>query len=94
MRSARVDPAIIDATSVSFRLAPRINAAGRLRRPDLALELILTEDPAVADPLAAELETLNRERQSVEERILRDAVATVNGWSAEQKARRALRHLG
>ncbi len=89
MRSARVDPAIIDATSVSFRLAPRINAAGRLRRPDLALELILTEDPAVADQLAAELETLNRERQTVEERILRDAVSTVNGWSAEEKARRA-----
>jgi single-stranded-DNA-specific exonuclease len=89
MRSARVDPAIIDATSVSFRLAPRINAAGRLRRPDLALELILTEDTAIAEQLAADLETLNRERQSVEERILRDAVATVNGWSAEQKARRA-----
>ena len=89
MRSAHVDPAMIDSTSVSFRLAPRINAAGRLRRPDLALELILTEDPALADSLAAELESLNRERQSVEERILREAIATVKGWSAEQKARRA-----
>ena len=89
MRSAHVDPAMIDSTSVSFRLAPRINAAGRLRRPDLALELILTDDPALADSLAAELESLNRERQSVEERILREAVATVKGWSAEQKARRA-----
>jgi single-stranded-DNA-specific exonuclease len=89
MRSAHVDPATIDATSVSFRLAPRINAAGRLRRPDLALELILTDDPAIAESLAADLESLNRERQSVEERILREAVATVNGWSAEQKARRA-----
>lgn len=89
MRSAHVDPAIADATSVSFRLAPRINAAGRMRRPDLALELILTEDAATAESLAAELESLNRERQSVEERILREAIATVKGWNAEQKARRA-----
>ena len=45
MRSARVDPAAVDASAVGFRLAPRINAAGRLGRPDAALELILTDDP-------------------------------------------------
>ena len=44
MRSAHVDPAAVDAGAVGFRLAPRINAAGRLCRPDIALELILTED--------------------------------------------------
>jgi single-stranded-DNA-specific exonuclease len=88
MRSARVDPAAIDATAVAFRLAPRINAAGRLGRPDLALELILSEDAASADALAAELEQLNRERQSVEDAILRDAVATVEGWSPADRARR------
>jgi single-stranded-DNA-specific exonuclease len=44
MRSARVDPAAVDAGAVGFRLAPRINAAGRLGRPDVALELVLTED--------------------------------------------------
>ena len=44
MRSAHVDPAAVDASAVGFRLAPRINAAGRLGRPDAALELILTED--------------------------------------------------
>src|SRR6185295_8069221 len=75
MRSARVDPAAIDATSVGFRLAPRINAAGRLGRPDLALELLLTDDRATARELAGTLEDLNRERQGVEERILREAVA-------------------
>ena len=88
MRSARVDPATVDATSVGFRLAPRINAAGRLGRPDLALELLLTDDRATARELAGTLEDLNRERQGVEERILREAVAAVEAWPAETRARR------
>lgn len=89
MRVAGVDPATVDATAVAFRLAPRINAAGRLGRPDVALHLVLTEDAREADLLANELEVLNRDRQAVEERILREAVATVDGWPAEKRARRA-----
>jgi single-stranded-DNA-specific exonuclease len=87
MRSARVDPAVIDTTAVGFRLAPRINAAGRLGRPDAALHLILTEDRHEAELLAGEIETLNRDRQAVEERILRAAVALIEGWP-ETKCRR------
>ena len=88
MRTAHVDPAAIDATSVGFRLAPRINAAGRLRRPDIALELILTEDDAEATRLAGELETLNRDRQAVEERIVREATALVESWPEPKRRRR------
>jgi single-stranded-DNA-specific exonuclease len=88
MRTARVDPAAVDSTAVAFRLAPRINAAGRLGRPDLALELLLTEDRDEADRLAAQLEELNRERQGVEERILREAVALVESWPGERRAHR------
>jgi single-stranded-DNA-specific exonuclease len=88
MRSAQVDPAAIDSSAVGFRLAPRINAAGRLCRPDVALELILTEDPAEAARLAQELETLNRERQGVEERILRAAIAQVEEWPDARRRRR------
>jgi single-stranded-DNA-specific exonuclease len=88
MQTARVDPAAIDATAVAFRLAPRINAAGRLGRPDLALELLLTDDAATARELAGTLEDLNRERQAVEERILRDAVARVESWAPERRNRR------
>lgn len=87
MRSARVDPAAVDSGSVGFRLAPRINAAGRLGHPRAALELLLTDDAATAKSLAAELEELNRERQLVEDRILREAVAQVEEWP-EEKARR------
>ena len=88
MRAARVDPAAVDATAVAFRLAPRINAAGRLGRPDVALELLLTEDRARARELAGTLEELNRERQGVEERILREAVAAVEAWPDEARTRR------
>jgi single-stranded-DNA-specific exonuclease len=88
MQAARVDPAAVDATAVAFRLAPRINAAGRLGRPDLALELLLTEDRAEARALAAQLEELNRERQGVEERILRDATARVEALPATIRDRR------
>ena len=89
MRSAGVDPATIDAGAVGFRLAPRLNAAGRLGHPREALELLLTEDETEARRLADSLEELNRERQAVEARILREAVSQVESWSDERRARRA-----
>jgi single-stranded-DNA-specific exonuclease len=52
MKAARVDPARVDEGAVGFRLAPRINAAGRLCRPGAALELLLTEDSDEAGRLA------------------------------------------
>lgn len=85
MRAARVDPAAVDAAAVSFRLAPRVNAAGRLGRPDVALELILTDDRDRARALAATLEGLNRERQAVEDRILREALALVDALPPKRR---------
>ena len=89
MRAARVDPAIVDTGAVGFRLAPRINAAGRLGHPAAALELLLTDDREEASRLASRLEELNRERQQVEDRILREAVAQVSGWTEAEQRRRA-----
>lgn len=77
MRVARVDPGELDAGSVGFRLAPRINAAGRLHRADAGLELVLTEDDARAEVIAAELDAANVERRMTEQRILFDAEAQV-----------------
>ena len=88
MRSARVDPAVVDEGAVGFRLAPRINAAGRLCRPETALELLLTEDDDEAGRLAAELEELNRERQAVEERILREASRRIDEWPESRRRQR------
>jgi single-stranded-DNA-specific exonuclease len=88
MKSARVDPARVDEGAVGFRLAPRINASGRLCRPGAALELLLTEDSDEAGRLAHQLEELNRERQGVEDRILREAVAKVDEWPEAKQRRR------
>ncbi|MBA2332697.1 MAG: single-stranded-DNA-specific exonuclease RecJ, partial [Actinobacteria bacterium] len=88
MRVARVDPAAADTGAVGFRLAPRINAAGRLGHPGAALELLLTDDKNDARRLADRLEELNRDRQAVEERILRAAVAQVEEWPEPKQRRR------
>jgi single-stranded-DNA-specific exonuclease len=88
MRVGRVDPAAVDEASIGFRLAPRINASGRLCRPGAALELLLTEDDGDAQRLALELEDLNRERQAIEERILRAAVDEIESWPAARSRRR------
>lgn len=69
MRVAACDPGTVDAGGLGFRLGPRINAAGRMRRPDAALELLLTRDDARAGEIAGELDLLNRERQDTEMRI-------------------------
>jgi single-stranded-DNA-specific exonuclease len=88
MRVAGVDRAALDESSIGFRLAPRINASGRLGRPEAALTLLLTEDAKEATVLAEELETLNRERQIVEERISREAVEQINEWPESRRRRR------
>ena len=89
MKVAGVDPAAIAAGAVGFRLGPRINAAGRLGHPRAALHLLLTDDAEEARLLADTLEELNHERQAVEGRIVREAIAQVEQWPEADKRRRA-----
>jgi single-stranded-DNA-specific exonuclease len=80
MAAASVDPETIDAGALGFRLAPRINAAGRLYRADAGVELMLTEDAARATAIAEELDRANGERRWAEQKVVR----------AAEKARSAL----
>jgi single-stranded-DNA-specific exonuclease len=75
---AKCDPLRLDAATIAFRLAPRINAAGRLARADAGLELALTEDAERARAVAEELDRVNVERRAVEQRML---------WEADAQAR-------
>ena len=73
MAECNCDPKTVSASSIGFMLAPRINAAGRMGQIDLAVELLLTEDPFQARQLARALCELNRQRQAVESDIFRQA---------------------
>jgi single-stranded-DNA-specific exonuclease len=70
---ARASGGQLDERTVAFALAPRLNAVGRMHRADAGLELILTEDSARAQEIAAELDRANHERKHTETRILFDA---------------------
>ena len=64
----------VSTVDVGFRLAPRLNAAGRLDDAKRGVELLLTSDPELAAHLAEELDAANRERQAIEKEILADAL--------------------
>jgi len=70
----------VSSGSVGFRLAPRLNAAGRLEDARVAVELLLTEDSGFARQTAAELDHYNRQRQTLEKQIYAEAVAAVEGF--------------
>ncbi len=74
MEKCGCDPAAVTATSIGYMLAPRINAAGRIGKIYVAVELFLTDDWDRAQDLAQELCELNKQRQSMESEIFRQAV--------------------
>lgn len=63
---ARCEPTQLDEGDLSFRLAPRVNAAGRLYRADAGVELFLSDDRERAVEIAAELNRANGERRAAE----------------------------
>ncbi|MBA2755151.1 MAG: single-stranded-DNA-specific exonuclease RecJ [Chloroflexia bacterium] len=72
---AGIDPRQVDAAAISFKLAPRLNAAGRMGDPQIALDLMLTDDPREAKRLAEEIERINLRRRVESDRILVEAEA-------------------
>ncbi len=73
----------IDAQALGFALGPRLNAAGRLADADLGVRLLLADDRATAEALAARLDALNRERQAIERAVLAEAVEEAERQAAE-----------
>jgi single-stranded-DNA-specific exonuclease len=65
----------LNTTDISFKLAPRLNAAGRLGDAKQALKLLLTQDYVVAHQIASVLDLQNRERQDLERATFEQAVA-------------------
>jgi single-stranded-DNA-specific exonuclease len=69
LEASKCDPERLDEGDLGFRLAPRINAAGRLYRADAGVELFLTEDSGRAAAIAEELSRANSERRATEREV-------------------------
>ncbi|MDR1298325.1 MAG: single-stranded-DNA-specific exonuclease RecJ [Deltaproteobacteria bacterium] len=74
-RSLKLDAqSKISARDVGFKLAPRLNAAGRLGSAQPALDVLTTKSPAEAERLVRELEALNRRRYETQSRLVDEAL--------------------
>ncbi|HRU06400.1 MAG TPA: DHHA1 domain-containing protein, partial [Candidatus Brocadiia bacterium] len=66
------------AWDVAFKLAPRLNAAGRLGCARRAVDLLTTTDAAQAEEIAQELDRENTARRAIQEQIVQDALAMID----------------
>jgi single-stranded-DNA-specific exonuclease len=80
-RAARRDPARATVFDLGFMLGPRLNAAGRIDDMALGIECLLADDPATAQQLAQQLDTLNRARRDVEADMLEEALAILASFN-------------
>ena len=74
---ARTDLSTIKADALSFSLIPRLNAAGRMADPALALDLLMATDANEAGRLASQIEDVNRQRRDIEADLTKQALACV-----------------
>ena len=75
----------IDSTSISFGVAPRINACGRMGFADEALNLFLCKNVEMANMLTKKLNTFNVKRQDIEKRIYEEAVSIIESQNLNEK---------
>ncbi|MFZ5447810.1 MAG: single-stranded-DNA-specific exonuclease RecJ [Thermodesulfobacteriota bacterium] len=75
----------ISYRDVVFRLAPRLNAAGRMGQARCALELLLSDDLAQARVQARYLHNLNRQRQALEDEVLKQAKTIIRQTNLETR---------
>ncbi|MGL6226990.1 MAG: single-stranded-DNA-specific exonuclease RecJ [Thermoguttaceae bacterium] len=76
----------LDCEMIGFRLAPRLNAAGRLEQASLGVELLITEDVDRAKELARYIDGLNSSRQKLERSIFQDATQQIEEQFEEDDA--------
>ena len=81
-RAAGRDPARATVFDLGFMLGPRLNAAGRIDDMALGIECLLADEPATAQRLAQQLDTLNRARRDVEGDMLDEALAILASFDA------------
>lgn len=75
----------IDSTAISFGVAPRINACGRMGFQEEALQLFLTEDSGEATKIAKRLVQFNQERQAKEKQIFEEVIEKIEKDDKDKK---------
>ena len=75
----------IDSMMVSFGMAPRINACGRMGNASAAVKLLLEKDDQKAEKIAMELDELNQERKNVESIIYNQTLDIIKKENLEDK---------
>ncbi len=78
IENAGIENKKFNSTYVSFIIAPRLNASGRMSNAETSLKLLMSQDLEEAQGFAKELEQFNRQRQKVESKILEEAEAMIN----------------
>lgn len=71
----RTDPGQLITSDIAFGIAPRINAAGRLKTMDVGIECLVTDDTTRALELATRLDRINQDRKDIEHETAAEAVA-------------------
>ena len=77
IEAAKTSPEKITSSDIAFRIAPRINAGGRLALASRSVELLTTQDEARAKEIASELDAHNERRRDLESEIVREAESMV-----------------
>ncbi len=75
----------IDSIAISFGVAPRINACGRMGHQEEALKLFLSKNANEANELTQKLNAYNKERQEIEKNIFTDAVEQIEKNNLQEK---------
>ncbi len=77
LMATKVNPSTLDSIDISFKIAPKLNAVGRLSDASLALKLLLSEDREEAGRITTELMKYNSKRQYIEGKIFEEALSMI-----------------
>ena len=86
LKEAKVENTSLVGEDIAFKIAPRINACGRLDDPDLAVSLLLETDPNNCRAMAKKMNEYNEERKSIESKLSEEALGQANNLYSEKTA--------
>jgi single-stranded-DNA-specific exonuclease len=78
LRKSRIYTSNVSQEDILFKIAPKINAAGRLAHPDIAFKLLIEQDVSKCEDMAENLTEYNDKRKDIQKKMEDEAVAMVN----------------